>query len=147
MVRVAAGLLAVLVLCGCSGEPPPRSSPTTRPLGKTRPSPLTRPSFPPTTIRPPGEEVIGLCLANPRRKQGIVQGEFVRCAVPPGPGFGSPGEIVGVTTVRIDKAEDEPPFGHDCPVSTDAVVRVRLPSGETTLLCLDTVPAYGNTRS
>jgi hypothetical protein len=143
MVRVVVGLLvAGLILCGCWGEPPTRPSPSTRPL------PSTRPSFPPTTIRPPGEEVIGLCLANPRPKPGeIVQGEFIRCAVKPRPGFGSPGEIVGVTTVRIDRAEGEPPFGSDCSVATDALVRARLPSGEIALLCLDLVPAYGNSRS
>jgi len=88
-----------------------------------------------------------LCLASLRRKQGIVQSEFVQCGVKPGPGFGSRGEIVGVTHMRIDRAEGEPPFGSDCPVATDAVVSVRLPSGEWTLLCLDLVPAYGNTKS
>jgi hypothetical protein len=126
--RRLAVLLAFVLLSGCwadSARPPPAPTTTTRPAR-------------PVTTRVPGEEVVGLCF---------VQRRFVQCAIPPGPGFGSRGEIVGVTTMRIDRAEDEPPFGHDCPVSTDAVVRVRLPAGETTLLCLDTVPAYGNTRN
>ena len=37
-----------------------------------------------------------------------------------------------------------PPFGPYCPPATDAVVGAQLPSGKTTLLCLDTVPSYGN---
>jgi hypothetical protein len=127
LVRIAAGLLAALVLCGCwaSPEPPPVPTTTTRVL-RVQPT------------RPPGEEVVGLCFVNRR---------FVQCDVPPGPGFGSRGEIVGVTTMPVDRAEGEPPFGSDCSVATDAVVSARLPSGETTLLCLDLVPAYGNSRS
>jgi hypothetical protein len=137
LVRVAAGLLvAVLVLCGCWSSPRPPPEPTTTTRARRV-----------LATRLPGEEVVGLCFVNRRREQGITQGEFVQCDVPPGPGFGSPGEIVGVTTIRIDRAEDEPPFGSDCPVATDGVVRARLPSGETTLLCLDTEPAYGNSRS
>jgi hypothetical protein len=126
MVRVATGLLAGLILCGCWSEPSPPPEPTTT----TR----VRRVVP---TRPPGEEVIGLCFVKRR---------FVRCAVPPGPGFGSSGEVVGATTVRVDRAEDEPPFGYDCPVSTDDLVQARLPSGETALLCLDLEPAYGNSK-
>lgn len=126
MVRIAASLLAGLILCGCWSSPGPPPAPTTT----TRVRRVV-----PTRL--PGEEVVGLCFVNRR---------FVQCEAPPGPGFGSPGEIVGVTTVRIDRAEDEPPFGHDCPVSTDDLVGARLPSGETALLCLDTEPAYGNSR-
>ena len=106
------------------------------------------PLTPPTT-RPPGEEVVGLCLGSPRRTQGgIVQGEFIRCSMKPGPGFGSRGEVIGVTYVRVHTVGQRPtgPFGPDCPVATDQVVRAQLPSGEVGLLCLDNEPAYGNTR-
>ena len=141
MVRIVTGLLiAVLFLCGCWESPPPRPLPTTRPL------PSTRPSSPPTTD-PPGEEVVGWCLASPVSQQrGIVRGQFVRCGRRPRPGFLFRGMVVGVTPMLIDTVGG-PRFGWHCPPATDDVVRAQLPSGETTLLCLDTKPGAGNTRT
>jgi hypothetical protein len=136
--RIAASLLvAVLVLCGCWGEPPPRPSTTTGP----RPLPSPRPTAPPTT-RPPGDEVVGWCLASPVNQQpGIVRGEFIRCGLRPRPGFLYRGRVVGVTPM----ASDLPPFSTACPQRTDEVVLAQLPSGKQTLLCLDTKPGAGNT--
>lgn len=136
MVRIVTGLLvAVLILCGCWGEPPPRppSVPSTRP----------RPSVP--TTRPvPGKEVVGSCLTSPSSQtKGVVRGEFIRCGLKPRPGFRSRGRVVGVTPMLIDTV-GAPPFGPYCPPATDAVVGAQLPSGKTTLLCLNTVPRYGN---
>jgi hypothetical protein len=105
------------------------------------------PTFIPTSDQTAGRRGDRVVSCSPRRnQQGIVQGEFVRCGVKPGPGFGSPGEIVGVTPMLVDTVGQRPsgPYGPYCPVATDEVVRAQLPSGETTLLCLDTVPSYGN---
>jgi hypothetical protein len=135
LVRIAAGLLlAVLVLCGCWGEPPqpPRPLPTTP---TTRLFPSSRPSFPPPT-ETPGGEVVGLCVK--RRGQEV---EFVRCL-----GRSDDAVVVGVTPVLIDTVGG-PPFGWHCPPATDEVVPAQLPSGETTLLCLGTKPGNGNTRT
>lgn len=88
--------------------------------------------------------MVGLCLTSPSNQaKEVIQGEFIRCGLEPRPGFRSRGKIVGVTPMLIDTV-GEPPFGPYCPPATDDVVRSMLPSGETTLLCLDTVPRYGN---
>jgi hypothetical protein len=73
--------------------------------------------------------------------------EFIPCNKSPRPGFRLRGRVVdavpeppdafvGTTTVRRSP----------CPAGT-GVVRALLPSGYVGVLCVDTVPAYGNTRS
>jgi hypothetical protein len=132
LVRVATGLLvAVLALCGC-GEPSPEPLPPGR----------TGPTHPPTT-QPPGEEVVGWCLASPVGQQkGIVRGQFIRCGLRPRPGFLFRGRVVGVSF----GVNDLPPYDLGCPQMADDVVFAQLPSGKQALLCLDTKPGDGNTR-
>jgi hypothetical protein len=87
----------------------------------------------------------GSCLTSPRgQTSGVVRGEFIRCGLKPRPGFRSRGQVVGVTPMLVDTVGG-PRFGPYCPPETDDVVRAQLPSGETTLLCLDTKPGAGNT--
>jgi hypothetical protein len=139
--RIAAGLLAGLILCGCWGspEPPPAPSTTTRPqrVQATRPPPEWTPG------RLSGEEVVGLCMMESRRRER----EFVPCGQSPRPGFRLRGRVID--------AIPEPPDAFLLPTSTTrplcpsgtGVVRTLLPSGRIGLLCVDTVPSYGNTRS
>jgi hypothetical protein len=143
LVRVAAGLLvAVLVLCGCWGEAPPSPppAPTTRPqrVQTTRPPPERTPG------RLPGVEVVGLCMMQSRAGER----EFLPCNRAPRPGFRLRGKVidaipeppdafVGTTSTTVRSL---------CPSGT-GVVRTLLPSGNVGVLCVDTVPSYGNTRS
>jgi hypothetical protein len=133
MVRTAAGLLvAVLVLCGCWGEPPtrPPSVPSTRP-------PPER-----TTGQLPGLEVVGLCMTQGRAGER----EFISCNKAPRPGFRIRGRV-------IDAVHDPPDYyvgtsttgRSPCPSGT-TLVRTLLPSGYVAMLCLDSKPSAGHTR-
>ncbi len=133
MVRIVTGLLiAVLVLCGCWGEPPPR------------PLPSTRPPSPPRIERLlPGEEVQGLCMTQGR----AADTEFIPCNKKPRPGFRLLGRVVAATSEPPDYyIGTSTTVRSYCPLGTDQVVRSRVPSGQIGVLCLDTKPGEGNTR-
>lgn len=131
MVRVAAGLLAaVLILCGCwADEPRPPPPTTTR---RVQPA-----------ERLPGLEVVGLCMTQSRSGEK----DFIPCSQSPRPGFRLRGRVIDAvpeppdafvgtsTTVRRSL----------CPSGTN-VVRTLLPSGNVGVLCVDTVPAFGNAK-
>lgn len=134
MVRTAAGLLvAVLVLCGCWGEPPPRppSVPSTRP-----PSPLRM-------GRLPGVELVGLCMTQSRAGERL----FIPCTKAPRPGFRLRGRVIDAVHEPNDVFVGGPStIGRSpCPPGT-TLVRTLLPSGYVGVLCLDTKPGAGNTR-
>jgi hypothetical protein len=132
LVRVAAGLLAMLILCGCWADEP-------RPL----PAPTTRPPPERTTGRLPGLEVVGLCMTQSRAGEK----EFIPCDEAPRPGFRLRGRVIDAVPEPPDAfVGTSTTVRSPCPSGTD-VVRALLPSGNVGVLCVDTVPAYGNTRS
>jgi hypothetical protein len=75
----------------------------------------------------------------------VTDAEYLRCGLAPRSGYRPRGRVVGATPMLVDTV-GEPKFGPFCPPETDQWVRAKAPSGESVLLCLDSEPAYGNTR-
>jgi hypothetical protein len=78
------------------------------------------------------------------------RGQEVRlkdCGVRPSPGFLRRGKVVGHIQHVYADLMGEPPLTRECPPETDDAVRAPLPPRRQAVLCLDTKPGAGNTRT